>query len=151
MATRNSRPKRKRKRERPVDLPEAWKLSDAWPFPTRGEIERRFEEMIRGRWGDVAGEMPVDVFYYGRDVFVELDLPGVERESVRVRLEQGELFVEAHRPPGPPDEGAQPARLGRKRGPIRHRVSLPRPVEGRVDFDLESGVLRVRVRPEKDE
>jgi HSP20 family molecular chaperone IbpA len=149
VATRNPRPKRNRERE--VDLPEAWKLSDAWPFPSRVEIEQRFEELIRGRWSVVTGEMPVDVYLYGRDVLVELDLPGVERESVRIRLEQGELFVEAHRPPSPLDEGAQPARLERKRGPIRRCVSLPRPVEGRVEFDLESGVLRVRVRPENDE
>jgi len=149
VATRKSRPKRRRKSE--VDLPEAWKLADAWPFPSSVEIERRFEELIRGRWGAVSGEMPVDVFFHGRDVFVELDLPGVERESIQVRLEQGELFVEAHRPPTPPDENVRAARLERQRGTIRRRVPLPEPVEGRVEFDLKSGVLRVRVRPETDE
>jgi HSP20 family protein len=94
----------------------------------------------------------VDVFFHGREVLVEVDLPGVERESVQVRLERGELLVEAHRSPSPPGEAARPARLERVRGRIHRRVPLPAPVEtGRVEFDLEGGVLRVRVRPENDE
>ena len=148
--------KRKRRREREPEpesrLPERWKLAEGWPFLSGAEIERRFEETIRARWGTPAGAgVPVDVFFHGREILIEVDLPGVERESVEVRLEEGEILVEAHRVPGPRGEDVRPARLERVRGRIRRRVPLPARVEsGRLEFDLEGGVLRVRLRPGND-
>lgn len=148
MAAQSRRPKRGRK---PGPLPSDWTLQEAWPFPSGLEIEARFEELIRRRWVGGAREVPADVFILGRELVVELDLPGVEQESLRVRLERGELFVEAQRAASLPAEEARPARLERARGALRRRVPLPTaPSEGRVEFQLEAGVLRVRVRPKEE-
>jgi HSP20 family molecular chaperone IbpA len=145
---RSRRPKRERDEGA---LPGEWTVREAWPFPSGAEIEQRFEELIRRRWGSRSAEPPADVFVLGRELMVELDLPGVELESVQVRYERGELLVEAHRPAAAPGEQARPARLERSRGALRRRIPLPPlPGAGRVEFRLEAGVLRVHVRPEDE-
>lgn len=129
-----------------------WTLGEVWPFPSSAEIEARFEELIRRRWSGGAGQPPADVFVLGREVWVEIDLPGVERESVSVRFERGQLLVEAERMPTSSPREARPALLERIRGPLRRRVPLPKLAgRGRVEFELEGGVLRVRVVPEESD
>ena len=134
--------------------PREWTLRAAWPFPSVAEIEARFEELLRRRWAgeQPAQAMPADVFTLGRELLIELELPGVDQETLRVRLESGALLVEAHRPPTAREDDLRPARLERTRGPLRRRVPLPtRPRAGRLDFRLEAGVLRVRVLPDEGE
>lgn len=131
--------------------PSFWEVPGPWPFPSSAEIEQRFEELVRARWGEREGSAPADVFIYGEEIWVEMDLPGVPAEAVRVMLERGMLLVEAIRPAAPPEEQARPARIERRRGPIRRRVPLPAPLAAaRIEFRLESGVLRVRLRPEEE-
>lgn len=131
--------------------PPFWEVPGPWPFPSSAEIEQRFEELVRARWGGREGSAPADVFIYGEEIWVEVDLPGVPEEAVRVVLERGMLLVEASRPAPASGEQAQPARIERPRGPIRRRVPLPAPLAAaRIEFRLESGVLRVRLRPEEE-
>ena len=123
-----------------------WELSIDWPYPSRREVERRFEELIRGRWA--ADETPpVDIFVSHSEIRVELDLPGVIESTVRARLERGALLIEARRSGVAPSERLQATRLERRRGDIRMRVPLPTKVEApRLEYRLESGVLEARVR-----
>jgi HSP20 family molecular chaperone IbpA len=119
----------------------------SWPWPSVEEIERRFEERIRARWGAAEAEPPADVFVAAEHVWVEVDLPGVETADVRVRAERGWLWIEAKREARAPDESARPTRVERPRGALRRGVPLPpgdwaEPAE----FTLEAGVLRVRLR-----
>jgi HSP20 family molecular chaperone IbpA len=124
-----------------------WELDAAWPFPSAADVERRFEELIRSRWGASAEVAPADVFVYEQELWIELDLPGVEEEHLHVRVEGSTLWVEAVRSAAPPAEGARPARLERPRGAIRQRVPLPAAVVApTLEYRLEGGVLRVRVR-----
>ncbi len=123
-----------------------WQLSIGWPYPSKSEVERRFEELIRGRWA--ANETPpVDIFVSHSEIRVELDLPGVIESTVRARLERGALLIEARRSGVAPSERLQAARLERRRGDVRMRVPLPTEVaEPRLEYRLESGVLQVWVR-----
>jgi len=123
-----------------------WELSIDWPHPSKSEVERRFEELIRGRWA--ADETPpVDIFVSHSEIRVELDLPGVIESTVRTRLERGTLLVEARRSSVAPSERLQATRLERRRGEIRMRVPLPTEVEApHLEYRLHSGVLEVRVR-----
>jgi HSP20 family molecular chaperone IbpA len=124
-----------------------WELDAAWPFPSAADVERRFDEWIRSRWGASAEVVPADVFVYEEELWIELDLPGVQEEQVHVRIEGGALWVEAVRSSAPPAEGARATRLERPRGPIRQRVPLPGPLPAAtLEYRLEGGVLRVRVR-----
>jgi HSP20 family molecular chaperone IbpA len=128
-----------------------FRIPTAWPFPSPDEIERRFERLIRSRWGGTASVPAADVFVHGREVWVEVDLPGVIEQEVRARVEAGVLVIEATRRFVPPAREARPAALERPRGPIRRAVPLPtRARRARLEYRLESGVLRVRILPEEE-
>ena len=143
----------------PEDRPESgptparsrkWEIS-ASPFPSAGQIERRFEELIRGRWVSEVVSPPVDVFVYEEEVRVEVDLPGVEEERIRVQLEGTVLLIEAERSEEPARGASRAERLERPRGMLRRRVPLPRSVATpRVETQLHAGVLVVRVRSERE-
>jgi HSP20 family protein len=143
--------------ERPEPEPEpaparnrTWEIS-ASPFPSAGQIERRFEELIRGRWVSEVVSPPVDVFVYEEEVRVEVDLPGVEEERIRVQLEGTVLLIEAERSEEPARGASRAERLERPRGLLRRRVPLPRSVATpRVETQLRAGVLIVRVRSERE-
>ena len=49
------------------------------PWPSLEEIERRFDELIRSRWGTEMQTPLADVFVVDDEVWVEVDLPGVRR------------------------------------------------------------------------
>ena len=124
-----------------------WQRSIAWPFPSRSEVERRFEELLRESWGATETEPPVDMFVARDEIRIELDLPGVIESTVHARLEHGVLLVEGSRRMVEPSERLRAARLERPHGAIRLRVPLPTDVQApRLEFRLEGGVLRVRVR-----
>jgi HSP20 family molecular chaperone IbpA len=141
--------------DRPESLPESaqtrsWEIS-ASNFPSAGQIERRFEELIRGRWVSDVISPPVDVFVYEEEVRIEVDLPGVEEERVRVQLEGTVLLIEAERSEAPARGASRAERIERPRGLLRRRVPLPRPVAmPRVETQLHAGVLIVRVRSERE-
>jgi HSP20 family protein len=124
-------------------------LDASWPFPSAAEIERRFEQMIRRRWSGSRPELPADVFLVGEEIFVEVDLPGVDPEAVHARLEGTVLVIEATRHIQPPAETVRAAWRERAGGPLRRSVPLPAtPSAPRIELRLEAGVLRVRIRPE---
>ena len=127
-----------------------WELASTWPWPSVDEIERRFEELIRDRWGASAPAPPADVFVAEESIWVELDLPGVEIADVRVQSQAGWLWIEATRRPRPPSESARPARVERPRGALRRAVPLPSGLQAEpVEVTLEAGVLRIRLRKEQ--
>ena len=125
-----------------------WRLPEAWPFPSAAEVEQRFEEVIRARWGTGEQRPAADVYVRGSEIWVELDLPGVSPEKIEARVEAGVLHVQASRSLAPPLERARATRLERPRGEIRRRVLLPAALEtAELELELEAGVLRVRIRP----
>ncbi len=128
-----------------------WQISIDWRYPSKSEVERRFEQLIRARWATADTQPPTDIFVSQREIRIELDLPGVIESTVQARLERGVLLVEATRSGVAAAERLQAARLERQRGEIRMRVPLPGHVEaGRVEYKLESGVLRVLVHSEQE-
>jgi HSP20 family protein len=116
-------------------------------FDPASEVERRFEEMVHARWQPRSGvEPPADVFLVGRELWVEVDLPGVPENQVQVRIESGELVIEARRDLDPPAPDAPALRRERSRGTLRRRLRLPHPVEKpALAIHTEAGVLRVRI------
>jgi HSP20 family molecular chaperone IbpA len=123
-----------------------WEVRGVAAAPSAEEVARRFEELLRGRWSSHAAPPLADVFVAAGELWVEMDLPGVGEDEVRVSLEHGFLFIEAQRRLSPPAAGARPARLERPRGPLRRRIALPEvPADPQLEVHLEDGVLRVHV------
>jgi hypothetical protein len=61
-----------------------WEVGRSWTLPSPQDVERRFDELIRERWGRSGGGSWLAV---QREVWVELELPGLEKREIRARLE----------------------------------------------------------------
>jgi HSP20 family protein len=116
------------------------------PWPSLAEVERRFDEILRWRWAGAVEAPPADLFVAADEVRIEMDLPGVSEEDVRVRVERDDLIIEGQRVQAP-DEQSRPAAQERWYGAFQRRIPLP-PEWPDVSHEvrLVSGVLRVRVR-----
>ncbi|MBW2272493.1 MAG: Hsp20/alpha crystallin family protein [Deltaproteobacteria bacterium] len=126
-----------------------WEISTKRAFPTARDVEQRFEERLR-RWRAPRSEAPVDVFVLDDGILVQMDLPGVDESDLRARIEEDCLVVEAIRRREPPAEGARAALLERPRGPLHRRIPLPvKPGTARLVYELRSGVLLLRLIPER--
>jgi HSP20 family protein len=86
---------------------------------------------------------PVDCWETERELTLLADLPGVERESLRVQLERSAVVITAERNPRGP-ENARPAAIERRTGLVARTVMLPHGfAAGRSSAELRDGVLRV--------
>ena len=87
----------------------------------------------------------VDVLEQPDKYLVLLDLPGVTKESVTVRLEGTKLVVEGSRPLGHP-AGVRVRAGERAHGAFRREFLLPHLVRGeRVSARLADGILTVEI------
>jgi HSP20 family protein len=87
----------------------------------------------------------VDCWESPDELCLVIDLPGVERSSVQVRLEGGALLVSGRRERHAP-EGARPAALERPLGVYERRILLPHGITAEpLSASLSEGVLRLRL------
>jgi HSP20 family molecular chaperone IbpA len=127
-----------------------WEISTSGAFPTARDVEQRFEDRLR-RWRAPGNQPSADVFVDDHEIWVQMDLPGVDENDVAARIEGDGLIVEAVRRLEPPSASARPTRLERPRGPFHRRVPLPfAPGPARLEYELSSGVLLVRVVPGRE-
>ena len=77
---------------------------------------------------------------------VDIDLPGVPRDKVKVTVAEGNLTVEAERARKTAEEGDVAYRAERFHGTFRRRFSLPDTVDAeKVSAEHKDGVLRIRL------
>jgi HSP20 family protein len=127
----------------------------------RREFERWVDAAIQqgGHALDVAGLRNsdrqwtplVDVVETASEVFVDVDLPGVESGAVEVSLAGNMLTVQGPKRPVAQREGAVTHLSERMRGPFQRAIPLPVPVvHDSVTAEMKTGVLRIRlVKTEK--
>lgn len=138
-----------------------FEIRGAWPFVSAAEVQERFEQLVHRRWLVSSSgapperprpEMPpADVFVVGKEIWVEVDLPGVDPDSVDVQLRNGDLVIEAERRARTPARGARAAAVERPRGRVHRRVPLPLRVgAARLERHFERGILQVRIQPAAD-
>lgn len=115
------------------------------PWPSLSEIEQRFEERLRTRWGGSRADQPAETFIAAREIRIEMDLPGLSEDDVTVRVEGNRVIIE-ERAARAPDASSSVSAHGRPRA-LRH--DFPLPAECQVvshEFVLIEGVLMVRIR-----
>lgn len=89
-----------------------------------------------------AFEPPVDVFANDGVVLIDIHLPDVAEEDVTiVRLHEGILVKGTRREPS----GGVSFHSEIPRGPFQRAIPLPFPLEVDPPFELERGVLRIRL------
>lgn len=87
----------------------------------------------------------VDCWEMENELLIVVDLPGIERDSLQVRIEPGVLHVAARRERGPL-EAARPAALERPMGIFERTIVLPRSITAEpLGAELVNGTLRIRL------
>jgi len=110
-----------------------------------------FNRLIRGEgaWPTWEGAMltwpRMDVCETEGAYLLEMDLPGVSRESVQVELAGDELFVSGERKPSESGDKCY-LRVERDFGQFQRRVKLTTPVEeAGIEAHYQDGVLRITI------
>ncbi len=88
--------------------------------------------------------MPLDAWREGDAFVVQLDLPGVDPDSVDLDVERNVLTIRAERPPLA-KEGAELIAAERQRGVFSRQLMLGDSLDvDRVDASYDTGVLTLR-------
>ena len=92
----------------------------------------------------------VDISERGNDLFVELELPGVEEKDVLILLYTSRLEIKGIKKESLPDGGFKFVRLEREYGSFRRFVFLPSAVRSdRARASLENGVLTIQLKKQR--
>jgi len=92
----------------------------------------------------------VDVSERGNDLFVKVELPGVEEKDVLILLYSSRLEIKGFKKESLPDSGFKFLRLEREYGNFRRFVFLPTSVRSdRAKASLENGVLTIHLKKQQ--
>jgi HSP20 family protein len=115
----------------------------------RDRMNRLFEESM-GRLpsldedGGGAWSPAVDIYEEADRVVLEVELPGIAREAVRVEVEEGSLILHGERRLDGDLRSRDFHRMERAYGSFRRTFRLPGGIDaGAVQADLKDGVLKV--------
>jgi HSP20 family protein len=117
-------------------------------FPVQEEVRRLFQELIHQPWGgqgspEIGNWQPhVDMCETPEAIIVEVELPGVRREDVRIEIEGDVLHITGERRTTAEQQKRNYYRLERRYGRFERQLRLPSTVnrEGiRAEFD--AGIL----------
>lgn len=112
---------------------------------------RDLDRLTQQLWGNPVGTatrpavMPMDVWREGDTFHVELDLPGINPDSIDVAVDQGVLIVRAERPYAG-DEGHDWVTAERPHGVFSRQLFLGDQLDTEhIGADYTDGVLRLTV------
>jgi HSP20 family protein len=108
---------------------------------------REFDRLTQQMLGTVARPvaMPMDAYRKGDTFYLHLDLPGVQRESIELTVEQNVLTVRAERPGLQPD-GIEMIAAERPAGTFTRQVFLGDTLDtDNMSADYTAGVLTLSI------
>ena len=87
----------------------------------------------------------VDLYETDTELVAKVELPGIRKDEVELRREDGHLLIRGeHREAEEPEEGCY-YRCERFRGPFERLIHLPVPVdEEKITAKFEDGILEIR-------
>lgn len=115
------------------------------------EFERALDELFDNAWrsGDVTPGMwvpPIDLRYTDESVELWVDLPGMAKEDVEIRVEGNMLAISGTRTLGIAESGEAWHRSERPAGRFERKLMLPSEVDAsKADATYANGVLHVTV------
>lgn len=130
-----------------VPHPQAWNpLRDLLSLKER--LNRLFEGVLRkGDFGDMepgGWVPPADMTESEAAYRITVELPGVRREEISIRLDSGVLTIEGARAPDPASRDAEHLRVERSYGPFSRTFHIPGPVDpGGIDARFDHGLLEI--------
>ena len=108
---------------------------------SRDESSGRDESMALVEWVPV-----VDVMETDEDFQIRAELPGVEKEDVKLSVENGVLTISGHREQEKEEKGKRYHKIERAYGSFARSFTMPDVVdEQKVTAEFKNGVLTVRL------
>src|SRR5690242_11620394 len=108
---------------------------------------RELDRLVERVWGTTAhpAGMPMDAWREGETFFVELDLPGVDPESIDLDVERNVLTVKAERKPAY-GENSDTVITERPAGTFSRQLFLGETLDtDKIEASYEAGVLRLQI------
>jgi HSP20 family protein len=129
------------------------------PFEEIERLHKRIHELMRRVWEPFRelrleipeiAYFPVDIAETPEEIVVRADLPGFEKEDVRLRVSERTLEIEAGRKEVKKEVTETMIRAERRVGALRRSIALPTEVDPETaKASMERGVLEVRVKKVK--
>lgn len=106
---------------------------------------RELDQVAASFWGDRAPVMPFDAVHRGDEVIASFDLPGIDPDTLEVRVERNVLTIEAERP-SDHREGDEVLAAERRHGSFSRRLLLGDSLDpDQVAASYDRGVLTVTI------
>jgi HSP20 family protein len=119
-------------------------------FPVQEEVRRLFQELIHQPWGgrgfsETSHWQPrVDMCETPEAIIVEVELPGVRREDVRIELEGDFLYISGERRTNSERQERNYYRLERSYGRFERQLRLPGSVvREAIRAEFNAGILSI--------
>jgi HSP20 family protein len=111
-----------------------------------GEIERLFQQMWQPFDGHRQLRMPMDAIRKGDEFLIQMDLPGVDADSVDLTVEDNVLTVKVERPAPELEDDTQALVAERPYGTFTRQLVLGDQLDTeRIEASYSDGVLTLRV------
>ena len=117
-------------------------------FPVQDEVRRLFQELIHQPWGgqgvpETSPWQPhVDMCETPEEIIVEVELPGVQHEDVRIEVEGDVLRITGERRTTSERQERNYYRLERRYGHFTRQLRLPGAVvREEIRAEFEAGIL----------
>jgi HSP20 family protein len=127
-----------------VRLPELWRE----PLALSRRMERLFDDFFSHDWPfDTAALGRTDIYEKDGQLVYETELPGVKREDVHIKVEDGRLILSGETKREERIEQENYLRMGRQIGKFQRSFPLPEEIGDpkRIKAKFEDGILRVSV------
>jgi len=126
-----------------VRLPEIWRE----PFRLTRRMERLFDELFREWDWPLEGFGRTDIYEKDGNLVYETELPGVRREDIHIKVEDGRLTIsgEVKREERIAEENY--IRMGRRYGRFQRSFPLPEEITDpkKIKAKFQDGILKVTV------
>ena len=117
-------------------------------FPVQEEVRRLFQELIHQPWGGQGSpethhwQPHVDMCETPEEIIVEVELPGVRREDVRIEVEGDFLHITGERRTTAERQERNYYRLERRYGRFARQLRLPGTVaREKIRAEFDAGIL----------
>jgi HSP20 family protein len=125
-------------------------------FPVQEEVRRLFQELIHQPWGGQGSpetrqwQPQVDMCETPEEIIVEVELPGVQREDVRIEIEGDFLHITGERRTTAEHQKRNYYRLERRYGRFARQLRLPSTVDRRgIRAEFNAGILIITLPKRK--
>jgi HSP20 family protein len=110
-----------------------------------GDLDRLVLQVARAAAGSAAAVIAVDAWRDDDAVYLQFDLPGMDRSSIELTTERGVLTVSAERP-SPIPAGARAVLTERPTGHFTRRLALSDALDtAAAEAAYDNGVLTLRI------